>query len=114
MAFNQELAGRVRELLKSERNVVEKKMFGGLAFIVNDKMCVNVSEDNLMCRFNPALHKELSTKKGYQPTIMKGRELDGYCYVNQEHIKSDEDLSYWVNLCLDFNKISKSSKNRKK
>lgn len=110
MAYNQELARRVRELLKSENNVTEKKMFGGLAFLVNDKMCINVGGDDLMCRFNPALQKEVSIKKGCQPTIMKGRELEGYCDVNPEGTASDADLLYWVNLCLDFNKIAKSSK----
>ena len=110
MAFDLELAGRVRERLKSVDNVTEKRMFGGLAFLVNDKMCVNVGGNKLMCRFDPSLEKELSKKKGYEPTIMKNRKLDGYCYVNPEGVRSEDDLSYWVNLCLDFNKFAKSSK----
>ncbi len=110
MAFNDELAGRVRELLKDEPNVTEKRMFGGLAFLVNDKMCINVGGDNLMCRFDPLLKKELAAKKGYEPTIMKGREMSGYCDVNPEGTTSEKDLKYWVDLCLEYNKVAKSSK----
>lgn len=110
MAFNQELAGRVRELLKDEPNVTEKRMFGGLAFLVNDKMCINVGGDNLMCRFEPSLQNELSAKKGYEPTIMKGRVMNGYCDVNPEGTTSEKDLKYWVDLCLEYNKVARSSK----
>jgi TfoX/Sxy family transcriptional regulator of competence genes len=85
MAYDNNLAVRVREFLrkKEEFQVEEKKMFGGLAFMVNDKMCINVGEGQLMCRFDPALTRQLSERRGFLPMIMKGKEYKGYCYVDQ-------------------------------
>ncbi|MCL6100824.1 MAG: TfoX/Sxy family protein [Bacteroidetes bacterium] len=112
MAYNLILADRVREHLFSlpNLNIEEKKMFGGLAFLVNGKMCVNVSGENLMCRFDPSLQKEISQRKGYKAMIMRGKKLQGYCYVLPEGIKKENDFKYWMNLCLTFNKCAKSSK----
>ena len=93
--------------------VEEKQIFGGLAFIVNNKMCVNVSGDNLMCRFDPALHEEVAEKNGFQPMIMKGKELKGYCYINPAGFRSKKDFEYFLDLCLDFNARAKSSKKKK-
>lgn len=58
MPYNEKLANRIREALGELPDVEEKKMFGGIAFIVNGKMCVNVSGDEMMCRFDPSLQKE--------------------------------------------------------
>lgn len=115
MAYDIELADRVREYLTgfSKLKVEEKKMFSGLAFIINGKMCINVSHDNLMCRFDPALHEITAEKNGFQPMIMKGCELKGYCYVSPNGYKKEKDFEYWINLCLDFNSKAKASKKRK-
>ncbi len=115
MAYNPHTASRVREYLSNFPNVLieEKKMFGGLAFIVNGKMCVNVSGENLMCRFDPSRGEELSHKTGYQKVVMRGREYKGYCYVNPEGYDHEEEFRYWVNLCLAFNEKAKSSKGRR-
>jgi TfoX/Sxy family transcriptional regulator of competence genes len=110
MAYNEKLANRIRECLSDIPNVEEKKMFGGLAFMVNDKMCINVSGENLMCRFDPNLEDKLSKRKGYKKVIMKGRNFNGYCYVEPEGFKSKKDFDFWLKLCLDFNKEAKSSK----
>lgn len=113
MAYNHHLAIRVRNFLtNSVANIIEKKMFGGLAFLVNDKMCVNVSGDNLMCRFDPGLTNVLSKRKGYVPMIMKNKEYRGYCYVTDEGYKNKEDFEFWIGLCLDFNAKAKSSKKK--
>jgi hypothetical protein len=85
-------------------------MFPGLTFMVNDKMCVCVSRENLMCRFDPVLEDELSGKIGFQKMVMKGKAYKGYCYVSSEGIKSKTNFEFWLNLCLDFNKSAKSSK----
>lgn len=115
MAYNTKLADRVREYLAHLPNmqIEEKKMFGGLAFMVNGKMCVNVSGENLMCRFDPTLQEKISRKKGLQTLIMKGKEYKGYCYVSPEGIKAENDFEYWMNLCLSFNNQAKSSKKKK-
>ena len=115
MAYDINLADRIREYLLGfpKLKIEEKKMFSGLAFMVNGKMCINVSNDNLMCRFDPALQEEVAEKNGFQPMIMKARELKGYCYVSPDGYKRKKDFEYWINLCLDFNEIAKASKKRK-
>lgn len=112
MAYNEKLADRVREALADLPNITEKKMFSGLAFLVNDKMCINVSGEELMCRFDPVLQDDVSEKRGYRSMIMKGKELKGYCYVSEEGFKPKKDFDYWINLCLDFNSKAKSSKKK--
>lgn len=87
-------------------------MFSGLAFMVNDKMCINVSGEKLMCRFDPDLEEEVSEKNGFQPMIMRGRQLNGYCYVDPIGFTTKKDFEYWINLCLDYNKKAKSSKKK--
>jgi TfoX/Sxy family transcriptional regulator of competence genes len=116
MAYDPDLAEKVRGYLINVPNieVKEQKMIGGLAFMVNGKMCINVSEDQLMCRFDPALAEEIEEKAGYLPMIMNGRELKGYCYVEPAGYKSNQDFEFWMNLCLDFNDRAKASKKRKK
>lgn len=115
MAYSIELADRVREFLQTipKLKIEEKKMFRGLAFLVNGKMCVNISGDNLMCRFDPTLQEEVAERNGFQTMIMKGRELKGYCYVSEEGYKSKRDFEYWLNLCLSFNEQAKASKKKK-
>ncbi|SHM45857.1 TfoX N-terminal domain-containing protein [Chitinophaga jiangningensis] len=105
MAYDQQLASRVREYLTKIEglHLEEKAMFGGLAFLVNGKMCVNVSGLRLMCRFDPALNKQLSMKPGYQPMVMKGKTLDGYCYVEPVGFKKKKDFVFWMETCLAYN-----------
>ncbi|CEN33204.1 MULTISPECIES: TfoX/Sxy family protein [Capnocytophaga] len=106
MAYSETLANRVREFLAKipEIKIQEKKMFGGLAFLVNEKMCINVSDDRLMCRFDPQYTEGLAERQGYLPCIMKNKDLKGYCYVEEIGYKSAKDFAFWLNLCLDFNK----------
>jgi TfoX/Sxy family transcriptional regulator of competence genes len=114
MAYNEKLADRVREALMHLPHVEEKKMFRGLAFLVNGKMCINVSGDELMCRYDPLFNIEVSQKRGVCPLVMKGKELKGYCYVNEDGYSRKKDFDYWVALCLAFNKEAKASKKKKK
>lgn len=115
MAYDTKLADRVREYLAGfpKLKIEEKKMFSGLAFLVNGKMCINVSNDNLMCRFDPVLQEKISEKNGFQPMMMKGRELKGYCYVSPEGYSKNKDFEDWVNVCLSFNATAKASKKRR-
>lgn len=116
MAYDTKLADRVRDYLVQfpERKIEEKRMFSGLAFLVNDKMCVNVSGNNLMCRFDPALQEEVAEKRGFQPMVMKGKEMIGYCYVVPESIRSKQEFKYWLDLCLAYNDRARSSKKKGK
>ncbi len=115
MAYDTKLADRIRAyLLEFPRlKVEEKKMFRGLTFMVNQKMCVSVSGDNLMCRFDPDLQEEVFEKKGFQTMVMKGKKLNGYCYIDPGGLKSKKDFEYWINLCLDYNERAKISKKKK-
>jgi TfoX/Sxy family transcriptional regulator of competence genes len=114
MAYDEKLAARIREALVHLRKVEEKKMFRGLTFMVNGKMCVCVSGNEMMCRYDPASQEEAAEKKGYRPMIMKGREYKGFGYVSQEAIKNKKDFDYWINLCLEFNKKAKAAPKKKK
>lgn len=110
MAYNEKLVEKLRIALSDIPNVEEKKMFGGLAFLVNDKMCINVSGENLMCRFDPNWENEISKRKGFEKVFMKGKVFKGYCYVKPEGFKTKKDFNFWLNLCLQFNEKAKSSK----
>jgi len=114
MAYNESLAQRVRAALARIPRVEEKKMFGGLAFMVNGKMCINVGKDRLMCRIDPALHENALKRKGCRTVIMKGREYKGFVYVNDEGLKTKEDFDYWIELALDYNEQAKASTKKKK
>ncbi len=114
MAYDLQLADLVRDYLSTTASgtIEEKNMFSGLAFLVNDKMCVNISDNNLMCRFDPGLTGEVEKKRGYLPMIMRKKNLQGYCYVAPEGYANQEDFEYWINICLDFNGRAKSSKKK--
>jgi TfoX/Sxy family transcriptional regulator of competence genes len=114
MPYSTTLANRIRTHLAGmpKIKVEEKEMFSGLAFLVNGKMCVNVSDDNLMCRFDPDLGSEVAERTGFQPMIMKGRQLKGYCYVSEDGYRSKSNFEYWLGLCLDFNDKAKVSKKK--
>jgi TfoX/Sxy family transcriptional regulator of competence genes len=114
MAYSEKLRDRIREALAYLPKVEEKKMFRGVTFMVNNKMCVSVSGEEMMCRFDPALQEAAAKKRGFRPMIMKGREYKGYGYISEEGIKSKKEFDYWVGISLDFNKMAKSSKKKKK
>jgi len=110
MAYNEYLADRVRDALRKTPNVEEKKMFGGLAFMVNDKMCVTICNDRMMFRVDPELHEELLQSRPCKTAIMAGREYKGYLHVESIDLEDGENFEYWVSLALDFNERAKSSK----
>lgn len=76
MAYDSDLVNRVREYLNELKylKIEEKKMFGGLAFMINDKMCINIGEDQLMCRFHPDLTELVLQKNGFKLMIMNDKE----------------------------------------
>ena len=110
MAYSEKLADRIRRALTSLPDVEEKKMFGGLAFMVNGKMCLTVGADRIMCRIDPDLHDSAIKKEGCQTVIMRDREYKGWVYVSKENIQTDGDFNYWMDLALDFNSQAISSK----
>lgn len=112
MAYNEQIANRIREALAHLPNVKEKKMFGGLAFMVNDKMCITVGADTIMCRIDPAIHESAISRNDCRTVIMGGREYKGYVDVGDNGIRSKKDFDYWIEQALDYNKIAKASKKK--
>lgn len=113
MSYDQKLYECLREFFSRIPNVEEKKMFGGVAFIVNGKMCMTVGPDRIMCRIDPVRHDEALAKKGTKTVQMRGKDYKGYVYVSGD-VLTKKELDYWINLSLDFNKKAKASKKRKK
>lgn len=114
MAYSQVLKERIQTALAHLPHVEEKKMFGGVAFMVNGKICITVGKDRIMCRIDPAIHEQALKRKGSKTVIMRGREYKGYVHVNEDGLKLKRDFDYWINLSLDFNSVAKASKTRKK
>ncbi len=114
MAYDTKLADRIRERLADLPNVAEKEMMGGLTFMYNDKMCVGIIADEMMCRIDPELQETALNKNGCRLMDFTGRPMKGYVMVDESGMKLKSDFEYWINLCLDFNKKAKSSKKRKK
>ncbi|HEY6926179.1 MAG TPA: TfoX/Sxy family protein [Steroidobacteraceae bacterium] len=107
------LIDRVRAALGHTPRVAERKMFGGITFMVNRKMCISVGSTRLMCRIDPELHDIALTRKGARTVRMKGRAYRGFVHVDKDAVKSKRALDYWVKLCLTFNKRAKSSRARR-
>ena len=114
MAYSESLANRIRERLADLPNIQEKEMMGGLTFMLNDKMCVGIIKDELMCRIDPALHDAVIEKTGCRTMDFTSRPMSGYILVDESGMKTNEEVNYWINLALDFNPKAKSSKNKKK
>lgn len=114
MAYNEKLADRIRERLAELPNIEEKAMMGGLTFMYNDKMCVGIWKDEMMCRIDPELHEMAVEKRGCRAMEFTRKPMIGYVLVDETGIASKKDFEYWIDLCLDFNKHAKSSKKKKK
>jgi TfoX/Sxy family transcriptional regulator of competence genes len=114
MAYDQNLANRVREKFVKLPNVVEKEMMGGLTFMYNDKMCVGIIKDELMCRIDPNLHDMVVEKIGCRTMDFTKRPMKGYIMIDNNGMRTQKDFDYWIDLALDFNKNAKSSKRTKK
>jgi hypothetical protein len=105
MAYDEDLANRIRELLGGERGVDEKRMFGGLAFLVNGNMSVAASgRGGLMVRVPPDETEELLTRDHVEPMVMAGRETRGWLRVATDGVKTKRQLRSWVDRGLDYAK----------
>ena len=113
MTLNEILADRVRQKLSSlSLPVEEKKMMGGLTFMVDGKMCVGISKQDLMARIAPEEYDNALLKKGCREMDFTGRPMKGFVFIRPDGTRSDEDLNFWIKLALDFNSRAKASKKR--
>jgi TfoX/Sxy family transcriptional regulator of competence genes len=113
MAYNEKLASRIRESLIDVKKVKEKEMMGGLTFMVNDKMCIGIIKDEMMCRIDPKLQDKVLSMKGCRIMDFTGRPMKGYVMIDDSGMNSKRNFDYFVNLCLDFNQVAKSSRRKK-
>lgn len=114
MAYNEKLAVRTREIIaRTHKNIEEKKMFGGLCFMVNNKMCIGVEKERLMVRLDPAKYEEVMKKEGCKAMDFTGKVMKGYVFVDAGVLTTKQKLEYWIKLALDYNKIAKASKKKK-
>lgn len=111
MAYDESLADRIRWALEESGKVFEEKqMFGGLAFMVDGKMCLGVVNDALMARVDPENYENLLEQKGARPMDFTGRPMKGFLFVDPDGIASEAELGQWVQRCLDYNPRANASK----
>jgi TfoX/Sxy family transcriptional regulator of competence genes len=97
VAYDEKLAERIRALMAGEDGVTEKKMFGGLAFLIGGNMSVSASgQGGLLLRVDPAETEALLDEPHAQPFVMRGRAMDGWLRVESEGLQSERDLERWV------------------
>ena len=111
--YSETLANRVRQRFAELPNVKEKEMMGGLTFMYNDKMCVGIIKDELMCRIDPALHESCVEKTGCRTMDFTKRPMQGYIMIDNNGMRTQKDFDYWIDLAIDFNKKAKPSKKKK-
>jgi len=121
MAFDQYTADRIDKIIQeSGLPYFSKKMMGGLIFMVNDKMACATHYDKkketdlLMVRIGEDAATANASKKGCHPMDFTGRPLRGYAFITPDGYDSEQDLEYWINLCLEYNPLAKRSKKRNK
>ena len=103
MAYDEALAGRIRELTAGEANLTEKKMFGGLAFLVGGNMAIAASgQGGILVRADPDESDELVAAADAQPMEMRGREMRGWLRVDPEHVKTNRQLARWVEIGTSY------------
>jgi TfoX/Sxy family transcriptional regulator of competence genes len=97
MAYDQDLANRIRELISAEDGVTEKRMFGGLAFLIGGNMAIAASSrGGLLVRVDPDETESLLRKPHAQPFEMRGREMRGWLRVDGAGVRTKRELEPWV------------------
>ena len=95
--YDEDLAARIRELVASQRGVTEKRMFGGLAFLVNGNMAIAASgQGGLLVRVGPQESERLQRTSNGVPMVMRGREMHGWLRVDAEDVRTKRQLAPWV------------------
>jgi TfoX/Sxy family transcriptional regulator of competence genes len=113
MPYNEFLADRIRNVFKAKGiQFEEKKMMGGVCYMVDDKMCAGVVKDNLMARVGPDLYPDALTHKGAREMDFTKRPMKGFVFVDPKGWDMDTDLENWIDLCLLFNPLATSSRKK--
>jgi TfoX/Sxy family transcriptional regulator of competence genes len=97
MAYDEDLADRIRELVGAERGLTEQKMFGGLAFLIGGHMAVAASgQGGILVRVDPARSQKLVSTTKAQPMVMRGKPMDGWLRVDAKDVRDKRQLTAWV------------------
>lgn len=113
MAFDEALAGRIRTALgKKNTEFEEKRMMGGLCFLVNGKMCMGVVNNKLMARIGPDAYDEALKMKGCKEMDFTGRPMKGFVFVEPSGLTIESQLDYWTGLCLSYNPQAKPGRKK--
>jgi TfoX/Sxy family transcriptional regulator of competence genes len=114
MAYDKFLVERITGILnKTHISFESKNMMGGICFMVEDKMLAGVFRNRLMARIDPVLEQKALQNEYCSLLDSSGKSMHGFIYIDAEGVDMDEDLEYWLNLCLEFNPRAVSSKKKK-
>ncbi|MGB7806440.1 MAG: TfoX/Sxy family protein [Actinomycetota bacterium] len=103
MAYDEHLAARIRTLVGGEAGLTEKKMFGGLAFLIGGNMAVAASgQGGLLVRADPETAETLLASKGVQPMEMRGRQMQGWLRVDDDAVRTRRQLERWVRVGVGY------------
>ncbi|HUI70716.1 MAG TPA: TfoX/Sxy family protein [Spirochaetia bacterium] len=101
MAYDEELASRIRQILSQSRGVTEKKMFGGVCFLLNGKMVCGVLKDELIAKIGRENHERVGARKHVRPFDFSGKPMMGMVYVAPEGLTTEKKLSQWIEMAKD-------------
>lgn len=102
MAYDEKLAARVRKLLAPSKGLTEKKMFGGIAFLLRGKMCCGILDDDLVVRVGAVDYGKALKRRHVRPMNFTGRPIRGFVYVGPGGTRTRRDLQRWLDECLAF------------
>jgi TfoX/Sxy family transcriptional regulator of competence genes len=113
MAYDEKLADRIRERLANLPVIEEKEMMGGLTFMVNDKMCIGIIHDEMMCRIDPEFHETAIEMTGCRTMDFTKNPMKGWIMIDSSGMRTPKEFEFWINLALEFNTKAKSSRKKK-
>jgi TfoX/Sxy family transcriptional regulator of competence genes len=102
MSYDEGLADRIRDVVASKAGVGEKRMFGGIAFLLGGKMFCGIVKEELMVRVGPDRHREALRQPHVRPMDFTGRPMEGYVFIAPSGYESDAALEKWVHWALEF------------
>ena len=102
MSYDEGVAERIRDIFMGRDDIIEKKMFGGIAFMLRCHMCCGVVNDTLMARVGPAQYQTALKKKHAREMDFTGKPMKGFIYVDPVGFETDKQLNEWVSLCVQF------------
>ncbi|OOQ61615.1 TfoX/Sxy family protein [Mucilaginibacter pedocola] len=110
---NEALLNRIREALMDVSPIYEKRMFGGICFMVDDKLCICVNKEEALFRINPDDFEEALEMDGVRPMQQQKRIAKGYVFVHEDALNDKREFDNWINKALEYNKVAKASKKKK-